>query len=83
MPRCEVCPLAGGCPSRGARFAPLRRQGAFAGSSRERRARLMRELHDGPRPASLYDARMLDGLERDGLLVVRDGLVALTEEVSR
>ena len=40
-------------------------------------------LHDGPRPASLYDAATLDGLERDGLLVVRDGLVALPEEVSR
>jgi hypothetical protein len=43
----------------------------------------MRELHDGPQPASLYDATTLDGLERDGLLVVRDGLVALPEEVSR
>jgi A/G-specific adenine glycosylase len=83
IPRCDVCPLAAGCPSQGTRFEPERKQGPFAGSSRERRAALMRELHDGPQPASLYDATMLDGLERDGLLVVRDGLVALPEEVSR
>ena len=72
-----------GCPSRGARFEPPRTQGPFAGSSRARRAALVRDLHDGPRPASLYDAATLEGLERDGLLVVRDGLVALPEEVSR
>ena len=83
VPRCEQCPLAEGCPSRGARFEPLRKQSPFAGSSRARRAALLRELHDGPRPAGLYDAATLDGLERDGLLVVRDGLVALPEEVSR
>ncbi len=83
VPRCEVCPLADGCPSRGSRFEPLRTQGPFAGSSRARRAALVRELHDGPRPAALFDAATLEGLERDGLLVVRDGLVALPEEVSR
>jgi A/G-specific adenine glycosylase len=83
VPRCEVCPLAAGCPSRGGRFEPLRKQGPFAGSSRARRAALVRDLHDGPRPASLYDVATLDGLERDGLLVVRDGLVSLPEEVSR
>jgi A/G-specific adenine glycosylase len=83
IPRCEVCPLASGCPARGTRFEPLRQQGPFAGSSRARRAALLRELHDGPKPVSLYDAATLDGLERDGLLVVRDGLVALPEEVSR
>jgi len=83
IPRCEVCPLADGCPSQGSRFEPLRAQGPFAGSSRQRRAALLRALHDGPRPASLYDAATLDGLERDGLLVVRDGLVALPEEVPR
>jgi hypothetical protein len=43
----------------------------------------VRELHAGPRPASLYDAATLDGLERDGLLVVRDGVVSLPEEISR
>jgi A/G-specific adenine glycosylase len=83
IPRCEVCPLAAGCPARGTRFEPLRKQGPFAGSSRARRAALVRELHDGPRPVSLYDAATLDGLERDGLLVVRGGFVSLPEEVSR
>jgi A/G-specific adenine glycosylase len=83
IPRCEVCPLAHGCPSRGTRFEPLRKQSPFAGSSRARRAALVRDLHDGPKPAELYDAVTLEGLERDGLLVVRDGLVALPEEVSR
>jgi A/G-specific adenine glycosylase len=83
VPRCEICPLARGCPSRGTRFEPLRKQGPFAGSSRARRAALVRELHDGPRAAALYDAATLDGLERDGLLVVRDGVVSLPEEISR
>jgi A/G-specific adenine glycosylase len=82
IPRCERCPLAGGCPSRGMRFEALRKQGPFAGSSRARRAALVRELHAGPRPASHYDAATLEGLERDGLVILRDGLVALPEEVT-
>ena len=83
IPRCERCPLAEGCPSRGLRFEPLRKQGPFEGSSRARRAALVRALHAGPRPASDYDAATLEGLERDGLVILRDGLVALPEEVSR
>lgn len=83
VPRCEVCPLAEGCPSRGTRFEPLRKQGPFPGSSRARRAAVLRELHDGPRPTSLYDAATLAGLAKDGLLVVRDGLAELPEEVPR
>jgi A/G-specific adenine glycosylase len=83
IPRCAQCPLRAGCPSRGMRFEPLRKQGPFVGSSRARRAALVRELHEGPRDASLYDAATLDGLERDGLVVRRDGLVALPEEVPR
>lgn len=83
VPRCEVCPLAAGCPSRGMRFEPQRTQGPFAGSSRARRSALVRDLHGGPQPVSLYDAATLDGLERDGLVVVRDGRVALPEEVAR
>jgi A/G-specific adenine glycosylase len=82
IPRCHGCPLAAGCPSEGGRFEAARAQGLFAGSSRQRRAALMRELHEGPRAASLYDAATLRSLERDGLLVVRDGVVALPEEVS-
>ncbi len=42
VPRCAVCPLAGGCPSRGLRFEPVRRQGPFEGSFRQRRAETLR-----------------------------------------
>ena len=83
VPRCESCPLSDRCPSRGTRSEPLRRQGPFAGSSRARRAALVRELHAGPRPAALYDVATLDGLERDGLLTVRDGIASLPEEIPR
>jgi A/G-specific adenine glycosylase len=83
VPRCGACPLAARCPSRGMRFEPVRAQGPFEGSSRARRAALLRELHAGPQQASLYDPVMVEGLVRDGLLVVRDGLVALPEEISR
>jgi A/G-specific adenine glycosylase len=83
VPRCEACPLAARCPSRGMRFEPLRTQGPFAGSSRARRAALVRELHEGPQDAALYDPAIVEGLARDGLLVIRDGLVALPEEASR
>ena len=49
-----ACPAASAarsptcCPSRGQRFAPLRRQSRFEGSRRQRRAALVRELADGP-----------------------------------
>src|SRR5213082_3119364 len=39
IPRCDACPLADACPSRGRRYEPLRKQGAFEGSFRQRRAR--------------------------------------------
>jgi A/G-specific adenine glycosylase len=38
IPRCESCPLAEHCPSRGSRYEPLRKQGPFEGSFRQRRA---------------------------------------------
>ena len=34
IPRCGACPLALGCPSRGRRYEPRRRQGPFEGSFR-------------------------------------------------
>jgi A/G-specific adenine glycosylase len=82
VPRCEQCPLASGCPSRGLRFEPERKQGPFAGSNRARRAALVRDLHTGPQVLTLYDPQIVEGLARDGLVVVRDGLVALPEEIS-
>src|SRR5439155_9728782 len=42
VPRCSACPLAELCPSRGRRYEPLRKQGPFDGSFRERRAAALR-----------------------------------------
>ncbi len=83
IPRCERCPLAESCPSRGLTFAPLRRQSRFEGSRRQRRAALVRELAEGPREDEGYDPDVVDSLLADGLAVRRaDGLLALPEEVS-
>jgi A/G-specific adenine glycosylase len=83
VPRCERCPLAERCPSRGLVFAPLRRQGRFEGSRRQHRAALVRELANGPRADDGYDRGVVDSLLADGLAVRRaDGLLALPEEVS-
>jgi A/G-specific adenine glycosylase len=82
VPRCERCPLAEHCPSRGLVFAPLRRQGRFEGSRRQRRAALVRERAGGPRAYDGYDRDVVDSLLADGLAVRRaDGLLALPEEV--
>jgi A/G-specific adenine glycosylase len=75
VPRCEVCPLAERCPSRGRRFEPARKQGPFEGSFRQRRARTLRLVLASPRPVEELDGEVLRSLERDGLLV-RDGEVA-------
>ena len=75
IPRCGACPLAGECPSRGLRFEPARRQGPLEGSFRQRRARTLRLVADGPRPLADLDEEALRSLERDGLVVV-DGAVA-------
>ena len=62
VPRCEACPLAATCPSRGQTFAPLRRQSRFEGSRRQRRAALVRELAAGPRADGGYDREVVDSL---------------------
>lgn len=77
-PRCGVCPLAGGCPSRGRSFAPLRRQSAFDGSFRQRRSRLLRQLVDGgPIERGDVDAEALASLVKDGLVELAGGAVRL------
>jgi A/G-specific adenine glycosylase len=82
VPRCERCPLAESCPSRGQTFAPLRRQSRFEGSRRQSRAALVRELAHGPCADGGYDRDVIDSLLADGLAVRRaDGLLALPEEV--
>jgi A/G-specific adenine glycosylase len=74
VPRCGECPLAERCPSRGRRYDPLRKQGAFEGSFRQRRARALRAVAAGRQPT---DGDALASLERDGLVVFRDGVASL------
>jgi A/G-specific adenine glycosylase len=79
VPRCGACPLAERCPSRGRRYEPLRRQGRFEGSFRQRRAAVLRAVARRPRRAADLDSRAVTALVRDGLLR-RDGeLVVLPD----
>jgi A/G-specific adenine glycosylase len=77
VPRCGVCPLAAGCPSRGRRYEPLRRQSRFEGSFRQRRAATLRLVAERSRPADELDAEAVAALARDGLVALSDGVVAL------
>jgi A/G-specific adenine glycosylase len=79
VPRCGVCPLAAGCPSRGRRFPPLRKQGRFEGSFRQRRARVLRAVTEAPRNLPELDPDAVVALERDGLVRVVDGSVSLPD----
>jgi A/G-specific adenine glycosylase len=77
VPRCDTCPLADACPSRGRRYEPLRRQSRFEGSFRQRRARTLRLVAESPRPFASLDAGAVRSLERDELVLVEDELVSL------
>jgi len=71
VPRCDVCPLAELCPSRGLCYEPLRKQSRFEGSFRQRRALALKavlagEAHD--------DDEAVAALHRDGLVSIVDGL---------
>ena len=77
IPRCDGCPLADGCPSRGMRFEPARKQEPLEGSFRQRRARTLRLVADGERPLADLDFPAVDSLHADGLVDVADGLVRL------
>ena len=79
VPRCSTCPLAGGCPSRGLRFEPARKQGPFEGSFRQRRSQTLRLVAETPRPVEQLDAEVVRSLSGDGLVTVRDGLARLPE----
>jgi A/G-specific adenine glycosylase len=76
IPRCEVCPLAQVCPSRGSRFEPLRRQKPFEGSFRQRRATALRQVLAGSQPA---DAEAVASLARDGLVELDGEVVSLPQ----
>jgi A/G-specific adenine glycosylase len=77
VPRCEVCPLAAGCRSRGRRYEPLRKQGRFEGSFRQRRAATLRLVAASKQRAGDLDPAAVAALERDGLVTVEGGLVSL------
>jgi A/G-specific adenine glycosylase len=77
VPRCGICPLAGACPSHGIREEPARKQGPFEGSFRQRRAATLRVVAKAARRLDGLDEAAVRSLERDGLVVVEDGLVAL------
>ena len=77
IPRCDACPLAERCPSRGRRYEPLRKQGAFEGSFRQRRAATLRLVAAAARPAVELDEEAVASLARDGLVHVDGPTVSL------
>jgi A/G-specific adenine glycosylase len=77
IPRCDVCPLAAECPSRGRRYEPLRRQSRFEGSFRQRRAATLRLVAERTRRLDELDGEAVAALSDDGLVHVSDGVVAL------
>jgi A/G-specific adenine glycosylase len=80
IPRCDACPLAEHCPSRGQRFEPLRKQSRFEGSFRQRRAELLTLVAERPRRRTTLDSEATDSLAADGLVQIRRGLVSLPGE---
>lgn len=79
VPRCAACPLAERCPSRGRRYQPLRKQGRFEGSFRQRRAEALRLVATVPRQIAELDEEAVESLRRDGLVELRGRVVALPE----
>jgi len=77
IPRCNACPLAAGCPSRGRRYEPLRRQSRFEGSFRQRRARTLRLVAARPRELFELSQPAVEALARDGLVRVDGDRVSL------
>ena len=77
VPRCGECPLAESCPSRGRRYEPLRRQGPFEGSFRQRRAATLRLVATTARPLAELDTEAVRSLAEDGLVLVAGETVSL------
>jgi A/G-specific adenine glycosylase len=77
IPRCDACPLAEGCPSRGRRYEPLRKQGPFEGSFRQRRASTLRLVAAAAREVTELDPEAVASLVRDGLVHVDGATVSL------
>jgi A/G-specific adenine glycosylase len=77
-PRCQACPVREGCAGPGdpADRPPVRRQKPFAGSMRQRRGRLLRQvIAEGVVAACDVDREAAAGLAQDGLVVLADGRV--------
>jgi A/G-specific adenine glycosylase len=77
VPRCGKCPLADACPSRDRRYEPLRKQGPFEGSFRQRRAVTLRLVAAAARPLTELDPDAVRSLARDGLVLVAGDTVSL------
>jgi A/G-specific adenine glycosylase len=77
VPRCDRCPLAEECPSRGKRYEPERKQSRFEGSFRQRRAATLRLVAGGERPIGELDTDAVESLRADGLVAVAGGRVSL------
>jgi A/G-specific adenine glycosylase len=77
IPRCGVCPLEEECPSRGRRYEPERKQSAFEGSFRQRRAETLRLVAAQARPAVDLDSEAVASLARDGLVRLDGETVSL------
>ena len=77
IPRCGECPLKPRCPSRGRRYEPLRKQGRYEGSFRQRRAETLRLVAERPRSLAALDGEVVAALARDGLVELRGRRVRL------
>ena len=77
VPRCERCPLAEACPSRGRRYEPLRKQDQFEGSFRQRRAHTLRLVAARTRRPEELEPDVLESLAADGLVEVSRGRARL------
>lgn len=78
VPRCSECPVGEACawhraglpspdPAAGSAGVSTK-QARFEGSDRQRRGRILAAVGAGPRPASDFDERIVDGLVADGLV---------------
>jgi len=61
------------------RDKPLRKQGPFEGSFRQRRASVLRLVAESTRELEQLDDEAVRALQRDGLVVVSGGRVALPD----
>jgi len=77
-PRCDECPLAKKCATRGELPDERRtRQAPFEGSFRQQRGAVLARLRGGPTPVALLDAAALRSLVADGLAAIDGDLAQL------